>query len=106
MSVSKIILKSEKLLRLLRSPLVTKLKQFHLSSPSKNMELKEVVSALQDLAPTSLAESWDNVGLLIEPSEEKIVKVCCLLGFSNAYLQIYTITGCVSDKRSDGTCPR
>ena len=106
MSVSKIILKSEKLLRLPRSPLVTKFKQFHLSSPSKNMELKEVVSTLQDLAPTSLAESWDNVGLLIEPSEEKIVKVCCLLAFSNAYPYIYTITGCVSDKRSDGTCPR
>ena len=105
MSVSKIILKSEKLLR---SPLVTKFKQLHLSSPSKNMELKEVVSTLQDLAPTSLAESWDNVGLLIEPSEEKIVKVCCHLAFSNsnAYLYIYTITGCVSDKRSDGTCPR
>ena len=91
MSVSKIILKSEKLLRLLRSPLVTKFKQFHLSSPSKNMELKEVVSALQDLAPTSLAESWDNVGLLIEPSEEKIVKVCCLLAFSNAYLYNYRL---------------
>ena len=78
MSVSNIIFKSENLLRLLRSPLVTNFKQLHLSSPSKHMELKEVVSALQDLAPTSLAESWDNVGLLIEPSEEKIVKVCCL----------------------------
>ena len=104
MSVSNIILKSENLLRLLRSPLVTNFKQLHLSSPSKHMELKKVVSALQDLAPTSLAESWDNVGLLIEPSEEKIVKVCCL--FYRLWYNYITIAGCVSDKRSDGTCSR
>ena len=47
----------------------------HTTSSLTNMELKKVVSNLQILAPTSLAESWDNVGLLIEPSTEKIVKV-------------------------------
>lgn len=29
--------------------------------------LSEVVAALQKMAPLSLAESWDNVGLLMEP---------------------------------------
>ena len=33
----------------------------------------QVVSELEGLAPTSLAESWDNVGLLIEPSGSKEV---------------------------------
>ena len=33
----------------------------------------QVVSQLEGLAPTSLAESWDNVGLLIEPSGSKEV---------------------------------
>ena len=33
----------------------------------------QVVSKLEGLAPTSLAESWDNVGLLIEPSGSKEV---------------------------------
>ncbi|NXC20948.1 NIF3L protein, partial [Corythaeola cristata] len=32
------------------------------------MDLRELVSALNDFASLSLAESWDNVGLLVEPS--------------------------------------
>lgn len=32
------------------------------------MELKDVVSCLERFAPTTLAEKWDNVGLLVEPS--------------------------------------
>ena len=38
------------------------------------MELKEVTKHLETFAPASFAGSWDNVGLLIEPSGEKIVK--------------------------------
>lgn len=30
--------------------------------------LSDVVTKLNEFAPLSLAESWDNVGLLIEPS--------------------------------------
>merc|ERR1719228_2545970 len=48
------------------------------TSHSTKMNLKEVVSQLESFAPTSLAESWDNVGLLIEPSEEKTVKTVFL----------------------------
>lgn len=42
------------------------------------MDLKKVVAKLEELAPTSLAESWDNVGLLVEPSEQKTVKTILL----------------------------
>jgi len=35
------------------------------------MELAKVVGKLEEFAPTSLAGSWDNVGLLIEPMEKK-----------------------------------
>ncbi|XP_056221171.1 NIF3-like protein 1 [Seriola aureovittata] len=38
------------------------------------MELKEVLQVLEQLAPLSLAESWDNVGLLVEPSKSRPVK--------------------------------
>lgn len=31
-------------------------------------KLSDVVSTLKKMAPLSLAESWDNVGLLIEPN--------------------------------------
>jgi len=34
------------------------------------MALSEVVKKLQAIAPLSLAESWDNVGLLIEPDSD------------------------------------
>lgn len=34
----------------------------------KGMELREIVRHLEDYAPLPLAESWDNVGLLVEPS--------------------------------------
>jgi putative NIF3 family GTP cyclohydrolase 1 type 2 len=32
------------------------------------LNLKEVVARLNTFAPLSLAASWDNVGLLVEPS--------------------------------------
>lgn len=37
------------------------------------MALKEVVDALRKFADTSLAASWDNVGLLVEPTQPKVV---------------------------------
>ena len=51
--------------------------QLHTTACVK-MNLKEVVSKLESFAPSSLAESWDNVGLLVEPSEEKTVKTIFL----------------------------
>lgn len=39
-----------------------------------SMELAEVVRRLNKFAPTSLAESWDNVGLLLEPHTKRHVK--------------------------------
>ncbi|XP_033853753.3 NIF3-like protein 1 [Acipenser ruthenus] len=44
------------------------------SRTHSGMELRAVVSALEKLAPPSLAESWDNVGLLVEPSPPLIVR--------------------------------
>lgn len=42
--------------------------------PNKiGLPLEEVVDALQKFANISLAESWDNVGLLIEPTSPKHV---------------------------------
>lgn len=35
--------------------------------------LKDVVEVLESVAPLQLAESWDNVGLLIEPSSPHVV---------------------------------
>ncbi|XP_035724847.1 NIF3-like protein 1 isoform X4 [Vespa mandarinia] len=42
--------------------------------PSKiGLPLEEIVDALQKFANTSLAEPWDNVGLLVEPSCPKLI---------------------------------
>ncbi|XP_026206341.1 NIF3-like protein 1 isoform X2 [Anabas testudineus] len=45
---------------------------------SEKMELKEVLQVLEQLAPLSLAESWDNVGLLVEPSKPRPTKTILL----------------------------
>ncbi|XP_060644771.1 NIF3-like protein 1 [Drosophila nasuta] len=37
-------------------------------------KLEHVVKQLESFAPTSLAEKWDNVGLLIEPTKHKLVQ--------------------------------
>jgi hypothetical protein len=37
-------------------------------SREMGLNLKEVVASLNTFAPLSLAASWDNVGLLVEPS--------------------------------------
>ena len=38
------------------------------------MDLKDVVTKLNEFAPLQLAEKWDNVGLLVEPSKPHSVK--------------------------------
>lgn len=35
--------------------------------------LKQVLDTLQQFADLSLADSWDNVGLLVEPTETKLI---------------------------------
>ncbi|KAJ8972817.1 hypothetical protein NQ317_008734 [Molorchus minor] len=37
------------------------------------LPLKDVIQKLQQIAPLKLAESWDNVGLLIEPDRNSVV---------------------------------
>ena len=39
-----------------------------------SMDLKDVVKKLHEFAPLQLAEEWDNVGLLVEPSQPHFVK--------------------------------
>ncbi|KAM9123761.1 NIF3-like protein 1 isoform 1-T2 [Pangshura tecta] len=47
--------------------------------PSRSfMDLKALVSSLNDFASLSLAESWDNVGLLVEPSPPHTVSTLFL----------------------------
>ncbi|KAK7123128.1 hypothetical protein R3I94_020044 [Phoxinus phoxinus] len=43
-----------------------------------HMDLQGVLGVLEHLAPLSLAESWDNVGLLVEPSKPRPVKTILL----------------------------
>ncbi|XP_056157641.1 NIF3-like protein 1 isoform X1 [Lampris incognitus] len=46
--------------------------------PTGPMDLQEVLVVLEKLAPLSLAESWDNVGLLVEPSRARPIKTILL----------------------------
>ncbi|XP_066152023.1 NIF3-like protein 1 [Euwallacea fornicatus] len=38
--------------------------------PNSGISLQEIIKKLQQIAPLNLAESWDNVGLLVEPTPE------------------------------------
>lgn len=44
------------------------------SSPSLSaMDLKTIVGKLEEIAPSKVAESWDNVGLLVEPKQTELI---------------------------------
>lgn len=44
-------------------------------------KVADVVNVMKDLAPVELAESWDNVGLLIGSTENEIHKILVMLDF-------------------------
>ncbi|XP_041349726.1 NIF3-like protein 1 [Gigantopelta aegis] len=52
--------------------------QYSVSSSKSEMDLKKVINKLNDFANISLAENWDNVGLLVEPSPPHVVKTIYL----------------------------
>ena len=44
------------------------------STPSlSTMDLKSIVSKLEQIAPSKFAENWDNVGLLVEPKQTDLI---------------------------------
>lgn len=40
--------------------------------------LKEILQKFQDIIPLKVAESWDNVGLLVEPNKDSLIKTILL----------------------------
>ncbi|XP_051522637.1 NIF3-like protein 1, partial [Myxocyprinus asiaticus] len=44
------------------------------TSPTGHMDLKGVLEVLEQLVPLLLAESWDNVSLLVEPNKPRPIK--------------------------------
>lgn len=64
-----------------RRPVVTRvfaLPSRYFSHLPSSMDLKTVLEVLERLAPLSLAESWDNVGLLVEPGKHRPIKTILL----------------------------
>lgn len=59
-------------------PAAVQLARSRVRHSSSGMDLKAVLSALNDLAALSFAESWDNVGLLVEPSPPHKVRTLFL----------------------------
>ncbi|XP_055472543.1 NIF3-like protein 1 [Psammomys obesus] len=60
-------------------PTSVRLAQSWICSSSRSfMDLKALLSSLNDFASLSFAESWDNVGLLVEPSPPHTVKTLFL----------------------------
>jgi dinuclear metal center YbgI/SA1388 family protein len=51
------------------------------------VKLKELIDALQRIAPLGIAESWDNVGLLVGDPASSIAKVMTCLTLSDGVLE-------------------
>lgn len=51
------------------------------------VKLRELIEALQRIAPLGIAESWDNVGLLVGDPASSIAKVMTCLTLSDAVLE-------------------
>ena len=56
-------------------------------------KLKEIMDELECFAPTYLAESWDNVGLMVGDKEQEVHKVLCALDFNEAVLEEAMVKG-------------
>lgn len=54
---------------------------------SKEIKVKDVLEYIEELAPVALAESWDNVGLLIGDSEKQVKRVFVALDVCEATLE-------------------
>lgn len=51
--------------------LITKNYSNNIAMAKNGVSLQKVITELEELAPLKYAESWDNVGLLIEPYTPK-----------------------------------
>ena len=45
------------------------------SASCRTMDLKDIVNKLNEFAPLRLAKEWDNVGLLVEPSNHHVSRI-------------------------------
>jgi putative NIF3 family GTP cyclohydrolase 1 type 2 len=55
--------------------------------PAQPVSLQRFVAAMQRLAPTHLAEPWDNVGLLVGESAHVVRHVLCCIDYTEAVAQ-------------------
>ncbi len=55
--------------------------------PAPRITIKEVASALETIAPLSLAQAWDNVGLLVGDPEARVKKVLMTIDTTAAVVE-------------------
>ncbi|HBI63855.1 MAG TPA: Nif3-like dinuclear metal center hexameric protein, partial [Clostridiales bacterium] len=58
------------------------------------IQVKQVLQCLEQAAPYELAESWDNVGLLVGDPEAAIDGVLCALDITEAVVEEAAERGC------------
>lgn len=58
------------------------------------MQLAELVAALNDIAPTRNAESWDNVGLLVGDRDQTVSKVMLTIDYTDEVAEEARAAGC------------
>lgn len=58
------------------------------------IQVKDILSCLEQAAPYSLAESWDNVGLLVGDANAEVTGVLCALDITQAVVEEAAERGC------------
>ena len=58
------------------------------------MTVKQLVSAMEEIAPTRHAEAWDNVGLLVGDPEQKVTRAMLTIDYTPAVAQEAKDAGC------------
>lgn len=58
------------------------------------IQVKQVLQCMEQAAPYELAESWDNVGLLVGDSEAPVEGVLCALDITEAVIEEAAERGC------------
>lgn len=48
-------------------------RQLHSSPSLSAMDLRSILAKLEEISPSKFAESWDNVGLLVEPKQTELI---------------------------------
>jgi hypothetical protein len=76
----------------------------HCSGARSAMDVPSVVNVLESIAPLNVAEDWDNVGLLVQPSTSALINhIFLTIDLTEPVLQLLLILQLISSEESSSS---